>query len=91
MNAAYCSLVNNGSGRSRRNCFNAPATLLTSWKKCSGLRKSTVAASVYIPLNQRAGAQALEAVGLDGREAFTRRRAVDGEGQAEVRFVGGGL
>lgn len=41
MKAGYCSRVMSGSGRSLKNCFNAPATLLTSWKKCSGVRKST--------------------------------------------------
>lgn len=38
--AEYCSLVNSGSGKSRKNCLRRPATLLTSWKKFSGLRKS---------------------------------------------------
>ena len=34
--------MNKGSGSSRKNCFSKPATLFTSWKKFSGLVKSTL-------------------------------------------------
>ena len=34
--------MNKGSGSSRKNCFSRPATLFTSWKKLSGLVKSTL-------------------------------------------------
>lgn len=42
MKGAYWACVRRGSGRSRKNCFRRPATELTSWKKASGLRKSTL-------------------------------------------------
>lgn len=40
--AWWCSAVRSGSGRSRKNCFSRPVTLLTSWKKFSGFRKSSI-------------------------------------------------
>lgn len=44
MKLLWWSVVNNGSGRSRKNCFNRPVTLLTSWKKFSGFLKSRACA-----------------------------------------------
>lgn len=44
MKLLWCSVVNSGSGRSRKNCFNRPVTLLTSWKKFSGFLKSSACA-----------------------------------------------
>lgn len=44
MKLPWCSVVNSGSGRSRKNCFNRPVTLLTSWKKFSGFLKSSACA-----------------------------------------------
>lgn len=41
MKDLWCSAVKSGSGRSRKNCFSKPVTLLTSWKKFSGFRKSS--------------------------------------------------
>jgi hypothetical protein len=41
MKLEYACDVNNGSGRSLKNCFRRPATLFTSWLKLSGLVKST--------------------------------------------------